>query len=641
MINYQPSFQYTKRYSMKDEKTDLTRRKLITGAGVVVAGELLGHTLQASANSEVSQKNMSLKWDKPFKGHIPDSLPKGYNILLIVTDQERYFDKYPFPVPGRERLMKMGTTFCRHQNNSNVCSSSRSVLYTGLHMPQTKIFDNLGLPWMPYDLDPRLGTIGHMMRELGYYSAYKGKWHLSEKLEKPLPNVNDENIDTGDIPTPELHKIMEEYGFSDYHGIGDIIGHSKGGYFYDEITAGQTINWLRSKGKPMSDTDEPWFLAVNIVNPHDVMFIDTDNPGERIQWRSELDKNDNTLEPTQPPDNDLYKESWPNYPLPMNRHQSFSESGRPQAHVEYQMARAALEGQFPDDDRRWRKLLDYYFNCIRDSDTHIVRILQELDNLNLTEKTIIVFTADHGELGGAHQMHGKGASVYREQIHVPLVISHPAYPGNHRCNALTCHLDIVPTLVGLTGLSLERKNKVLTNRKGKDFSHLLKSPEVASVNCVRDAALYCYGMITYTDSKYLNQVMALQRDKTKSELQIKAEVKRLKPDFHHRSGTRMIDNGVYKFARYFSLREHNNPKTWDELIKYNDIELYDIKNDPNENHNLAIDSLKNRELIMSMNKKMNDLIENEIGIDDGGFMPNSNEVSWDLTMAQFNALAKD
>ncbi|VFS22539.1 puatative sulfatase [Salmonella enterica subsp. enterica serovar Typhimurium] len=103
---------------------------------------------------------------------------------------------------------------------------------------------------MPYDLDPALGTTGHMMRELGYYTAYKGKWHLTEKLEKPLPDEKDEDIDVGDIPEPELHKIMEKYGFADYHGIGDIIGHSKGGYFYDSTTTAQTINWLRCKGSP-------------------------------------------------------------------------------------------------------------------------------------------------------------------------------------------------------------------------------------------------------------------------------------------------------------------------------------------------------------------------------------------------------
>ena len=56
-----------------------------------------------------------------------------------------------------------------------------------------------------------------------------------------------------------------------------------------------------------------------------------------------------------------------------------------------------------NEDRRWRKLLDYYFNCIRDNDQHLEAILNELDNLQLTQNTIIVFTADHGELGGSHR----------------------------------------------------------------------------------------------------------------------------------------------------------------------------------------------------------------------------------------------
>ncbi len=41
----------------------------------------------------------------------------------------------------------------------------------------------------------------------------------------------------------------------------------------------------------------------------------------------------------------------------------------------------------------------------------------------------------------------------------------------------------------------------------------------------------------------------------------------------------MINDGRYKFARYFSLREHNTPETREDLIKYNDLELYDLKND--------------------------------------------------------------
>ncbi len=52
-------------------------------------------------------------------------------------------------------------------------------------------------------------------------------------------------------------KLWKKYGFSDYHGIGDIIGHSKGGYFYDSTTTAQTINWLRCKGQPLNDQHKP------------------------------------------------------------------------------------------------------------------------------------------------------------------------------------------------------------------------------------------------------------------------------------------------------------------------------------------------------------------------------------------------
>lgn len=154
--------------NLSAEETDLTRRKLLTSAGILAAGGMLSGAVKADEKCAVKAKPA---WDKPFTGEIPEKLPEGYNILLVVTDQERFFPTFPFPVPGRERLMKTGVTFCNHQNTSNVCTPSRSVLYTGLHMPQTKMFDNLGLPWMPYDLDPALGTTGHMMRELGYYTA--------------------------------------------------------------------------------------------------------------------------------------------------------------------------------------------------------------------------------------------------------------------------------------------------------------------------------------------------------------------------------------------------------------------------------------------------------------------------------------
>ena len=71
-----------------------------------------------------------------------------YNILFILTDQERYFDPATLPgdysLPGRERLRREGVSFTNHQITSSVCSSSRSSIYTGQHIQHTKVFDNLG-----------------------------------------------------------------------------------------------------------------------------------------------------------------------------------------------------------------------------------------------------------------------------------------------------------------------------------------------------------------------------------------------------------------------------------------------------------------------------------------------------------------
>ena len=97
-----------------------------------------------------------------------------------------------------------------------------------------------------------------------------------------------------------------------------------------------------------------------------------------------------------------------------------------------------------------------YLNCIRDCDTHVVRLMQTVRSLGLDEKTIVVMTADHGDHAGAHQVVDKGATTYAQQNHVPLVIRHPAYPGGKRCNALTSHLDIAPTLLGLPGRDAAR-----------------------------------------------------------------------------------------------------------------------------------------------------------------------------------------
>ena len=111
-----------------------------------------------------------------------------------------------------------------------MCSASRAVIYTGLHMPHNGIFDNAGVPYMK-SLDPKLPTIGKILRKLGYYTAYKGKLHLNGAMA-----VENQPSDIKAL----FESVMDkDYGFYDYTGTGDYIEGALGGYQYDQITSAQ------------------------------------------------------------------------------------------------------------------------------------------------------------------------------------------------------------------------------------------------------------------------------------------------------------------------------------------------------------------------------------------------------------------
>ena len=108
------------------------------------------------------------------------------NILMITTDEERFRIPRPagYTLPARERLASRGVSFGNYYAASTMCSSSRSVMYTGQHLPITEIYDNDNMPYIR-PLDPTLGTLGSMLRQTGYYCAYQGKWHLSRAYKDP------------------------------------------------------------------------------------------------------------------------------------------------------------------------------------------------------------------------------------------------------------------------------------------------------------------------------------------------------------------------------------------------------------------------------------------------------------------------
>ena len=544
-----------------------------------------------------------------------------YNILFILTDQERYFRPGELPkdyrLPGHERLMKSGIVFENHRINSCVCTPSRSVVYTGRHIQQTKMFDNTNFPWIS-SMSPDLPTVGDMLREAGYYTAYKGKWHLTKEFE----TVNELGS-----PTKIFTKEMEAYGFSDYVGVGDIIAHDQGGYLHDGIISAMSVSWLRGRGMELTGQGKPWFLAVNLVNPHDIMFINTDRPGEPVQARNIL--GNIRPEPATP----LYAKRWA-FDLPATYPQKLDAPGRPAAHADYIKSHDALVGHIANEDWRWRRRHDYYLNCLRDVDRNMVALLDELDALGLSSKTIIVLTSDHGDLDGAHRLHSKGATSYREQNNVPLIVAHPAHPGGKRCKAVTSHLDIAPTLVAMTNAAPEKRTAITKDLPGKDLSPLFAAPDKAGHAAVRDGTLFCYNMFAYIDGDFLEKVVAvLQQPEGKAKLKEMAQSGAMKPNLAKRGAIRCVFDGRYQFARYFSPKQHNKPATVEELFKLNDVELFDLAQDPLERTNLALERDKHRDLLEAMNAKLNALIDKEVGEDVGQMLPGGVDGGWVATGA--------
>jgi hypothetical protein len=84
---------------------------------------------------------------------------------------------------------------------------------------------------------------------------------------------------------------------------------------------------------------------------------------------------------------------------------------------------------------------------------------------------------------------------------------------------------------------------------------------------------------------------------------------------------RSIFDGRYRRSRYFSPLEFNRPTTYEELVAKNDLEVYDHREDPQEARNLVQDGKAKADLMMALNATLNGRIDEEVGVDDGRFLP--------------------
>lgn len=525
------------------------------------------------------------------------------NILVLCMDQWDTHMDVPDDVqfPAMERLEAQGVTFDRHYCTVPICTPSRANMWTGVHALHTGLHDNTNFAWIE-ELSSEVPTIGQMLREQGYYTAFKGKWHLSEVARS--------------------EGGLERYGFADFQQWGDMYGAPLQGEMLDGTIAFQCADWLEHTGRRVNTEDnQPWLLVCSLINPHDVMFLKTD-PIEEPHPNGAMSGLQTTIQEL-----GWFQKQW-DVQLPENFEDDYAL--QPEGVRSYKRIVDLNYGSLPADRTDlWLQRRNYLINCMRLVDAEFLKVLEALDRLNLWDNTVVIFTEDHGEMNGAHQMSQKGAIHFDEATVVNFTVCVPGGPQGVRTAAVGSHLDLAPTLLDFAGVSEAVIKERYPHLKGHSLKPVILNPEQdgprGSANAPGRGALLCWDGLNMLDPEWaITGALKVLSDlgtgprESRAERQAKmhdAGQQYGAPDFSKRTFYRCVVDGHYKFVRWFSPQEYANPSTLEELYATGDVTLHDLQNDPGELENIGNPQHPNYDagLVEQMLRKLHALVEHEIG----------------------------
>jgi arylsulfatase len=527
------------------------------------------------------------------------------NILVLCMDQWDTHMKVPAAVefPAMRRLESQGVSFDRQYCTVPICTPSRASMWTGVHAKATGLWDNTNFAWI-HELSSEFPTIGHMLRDQGYYTAFKGKWHCSE------------------VPLSE--DALERYGFSDLQQWGEMFGTPLQGEMLDGTAVNQTIDWLEHR---RTQLDQPWLLVCSLINPHDIMYLQTD-PIEKPVSEGFLTGKQTTAQRL-----DWFEKKW-DVEMPDNFADDYAL--QPPAVQHYKDATDKNYGRVPDERTDlWLARRNYLINAMRMVDAQFLRVLEALDRLDLWKNTVVIFTGDHGEMNGAHRMTQKGAIHFDEAAVVNLTVCVPGGPQGKRTAAVGSHLDLAPTMLAFAGLGEQEIRERYPQLVGHSLKDVILDPQQAgprgSAAAPGSGALYCWDGLYSLDHEWavtgvLRSLTDLRFEQADPDLARRMSLSAAgkeygAPDFSRRTFFRCVVDGHYKLVRWFSPLEYGNPATLEELAASGDVTLHDLVNDPGELENighpdhLAYDPA----LVEHMLGKLHALVEQEIGEDRAAF----------------------
>ena len=383
-----------------------------------------------------------------------------YNVLFIISDDltSTALSCYGNEVchtPNIDRLAARGTRYTRAYCQGTYCGPSRASFMSGYY-PHAINMLGYGSP------RPKIGdraTWAQHFKNNGYYTARVSKiYHMG------VPGGIEKGDDGADDPASWTERFNSQGPEWKAPGDGETLEGNPDGK--KPVVGGNTFVVVEADGDDMvhsdgktaakaceliaerAEKDEPFWLGVGFVRPH-VPFV-----APRPDY-----------EPFLPYDK---------HELPEKVEGDWDDI--PRAGINYKTSR-----NMKMDIRRQKKAVGGYLASVAFMDRQVGKVLDALDEAKLTDKTIIIFTSDHGYHLGEHDFWAK-VSLHEESVKVPLIV---CVPGKKPavCDSLVELLDLYPTTAKLCGL------EVPDRLQGEDISATLDN----SKHEVRDAAFSVNG----------------------------------------------------------------------------------------------------------------------------------------------------
>lgn len=350
------------------------------------------------------------------------------NMVLFVTDQWRWdtlnAPGHPTRLPNLDRFTQTATNFTNAFTTVPLCTPARGSLFTGKLPHQNGTMDNVqGTSFYPHGkLHPAQTTYLERLQDDGYHVAFIGKWHLGDGtlLDRGISDV-----------------ALSDGGNLAIMNTSDVtFGAPRKSPYYGTVTAGvpldeQRVDLAVEKLASLATAGKPFCLVVCLHGPHFPHHV----PQKYV---------------------DLYADLPADY-MPENWCPQFSETGKPEAQAASYWPCQATSHMSQDD---WRRTAQHYWGFCSYIDALFGRLTDAVTALGLDDITAIAFTADHGEMLGAHGWFDKGPFFYEEVMRIPMLIREPdCHSGTNE--TFVSFRDLFPTMIERCGgADLLDKNEV-------------------------------------------------------------------------------------------------------------------------------------------------------------------------------------